>query len=151
MNVVNEISLGHDPVHEPEPVIRPRKKHRRILVVEDDHSQAEVLAHRFRKLGFAASTSLSGTEGLQKAHNELPDLIIMDIRMPGMDGLHVAQRLSDDPETCHIPVILLSGMSRPDIIRKSRAAGCEYYVRKPYDPNALLMLAESAMNERDKS
>lgn len=146
--MVDKLSSDIDPVHEPKPVIGVRKTNRRILVVDDDHSQAEVLAHRFRKQGFVASTSFSGSDGLQKAHDESPDLIIMDIRMPDVDGLHVTQQLSDDPETCHIPVILLSGMSRPDIIRKSRAAGCEYYVRKPYDPNALLMLAESAMNER---
>ena len=147
--MIHEYKAGSDPVDEPQPVITPRGKNRRILVVDDDHGQAEVLAHRLRKQGFVASTSWSGQEGLQKAHDELPDLIIMDVRMPGLDGLHVARQLSDDPETCHIPVILLSGMSGPDIVRKSRAAGCEYYVRKPYDPNALLLLAESAMRAGD--
>lgn len=145
--MVNDVHTGFDPVHEPEPQIRPRQQGRRILVVDDDHGQAEVLVHRLRKLGFLTSTSHSGLDGLQKAHDELPDLIVMDVRMPDVDGLHVCRRLSDDPETCHIPVIVLSAMERPDIIRKSRAAGCEYYVRKPYDPNALLVLVESAINE----
>ena len=72
----------------------------------------------------------------------------MDVRLPDTDGLHVCDKLSDDPHTSDIPVIILASMDRPDIIRKSRAAGCEYYVRKPYDPNALLLLSESAMNRR---
>lgn len=146
--MVHEVQAGFDPVHEPQPRIRPPQQKRRILVVDDDHAQAEVLANRFRKLGFLTSTSYSGLEGLQKAHDELPDLIVMDMRMPDVDGHHVCRRLSGDPDTCHIPVIVLSAMERPDIIRKSRAAGCEYHVRKPYDPNALLVLVESAIGQR---
>ncbi len=147
--MVDELPPEYDPVHEPQPVIGFRKNNRRILVVDNDHSQAEVLAHRFRKQGYAASTSYSGADGYKKAHDESPDLIIMEARLPGADGLHVARKLSDDPDTCTIPVIMLSGMAHADIVRKSRAAGCEYYVRKPYDPNALLLLAESAMSDQN--
>ena len=104
----------------------------------------------FRELGFATTTSYSGLDGLQKAHDELPDLIVMDVRMPEVNGLHVGQRLCDDPETCHIPVIVLSTMQRPDIIRKSRDTGCEYHIRKPYDANALMVLIETAIKESQR-
>jgi CheY-like chemotaxis protein len=147
--MVDQMSSDFDPIGEPAPVIGPRKKNRRILVVDGDHSQAELLAGQFRKQGFATSTSHSGSDGYQKAHDELPDLIVMEARMPGIDGLHVARQLSDEPDTCHIPVIMLSGQARADVVRKSRAAGCEYFVRKPYDPNALLVLAETAMDGRN--
>ena len=65
-------------------------------------------------------------------------------------GFDVCQQLADDPQTCSIPVIILSGMERPDIIRRARSSGCQYFVRKPYDPNALLVLIQSAIGEADK-
>jgi CheY-like chemotaxis protein len=74
-------------------------------------------------------------------------LILLDLRLPDADGFSVCQELADSSETCAIPVIILSGMERPDIIRRSRAAGCQYFVRKPYDPNALLILVQHAIGE----
>jgi CheY-like chemotaxis protein len=85
--------------------------------------------------------------GLQLARAEHPDLILLDIRLPDIDGLSVCHVLNDDPETCDIPIIVLSGMERPDIIRRTRSAGCHYFLRKPYDPNALLMLAQAAIDD----
>ena len=120
------ISSLIDPVHEPRPEIKERQLNRRILVIEDDRDQADVLAHRFRKLGFVTSMSNDGADGLRKAQTELPDLIIMDAQIPVMDGLEVARRLSDDSKTCCIPVIMLCGMARADIVRESRQAGCNY-------------------------
>lgn len=138
----------YDVVQEPEIAIssRPRK---RILIVDDDHSQAEVLALRFHKQGFRTATAHTGEAAIQHARSKKPDLVVLDIRLPDQDGLHVCRQLNDDSETCDIPVILLSGMSRPDIIRRSRGAGCRYFVRKPYDPNAMLVLAENALRERE--
>jgi CheY-like chemotaxis protein len=76
-----------------------------------------------------------------------PSLIVLDLRLPDTDGFSVCSQLVDDPATSEIPVIILSGMERPDIIRQSRAAGCQYFVRKPYDPNALLILIRQAIDE----
>ena len=66
------------------------------------------------------------------------------------NGLDMCQVLSDDPQTSGIPVIILSGMERPDIIRATRSAGCKFFVRKPYDPNALLILIEQAISETEE-
>jgi CheY-like chemotaxis protein len=73
----------------------------------------------------------------------------MDLRLPDADGLDLCQQLDESPSTCGIPVIVLSGMERPDIIRRAREVGCQYYVRKPYDPNALLLLIQHALREAD--
>ena len=70
----------------------------------------------------------------------------MDVGLPDGDGLMFCQRLADAPETCEIPVIILSGMDRADMVRQARAAGCQYFLRKPYDPNALLLLARHAID-----
>ena len=73
--------------------------------------------------------------------------MLLDLQLPDQSGLDVCQELADGPETAGTPVIVLSGMSRPDIIRRSRAAGCQFYVRKPYDPNVLLLLIRQALDE----
>ena len=146
--VANKLHTGCDPALAAVPPVSPPLP--RILVVDDDHGEAEGLANCFRDLGFATTTCYSGLDGFQKAHDELPDLIVLDMRRPEVDGLDIRQRLSHDPETCRIPVIVLSTMQRPDIIRKSRDTGCEYHVRKPYDANALMVLIETAIKESQR-
>lgn len=118
-----------------------------ILIIDDDEAMVETLSCRLIKQGYAIAQAETGAEGIEMARRDRPALIVLDVRLPDTDGLSVCQKLADDPATAHIPVIILSGMERPDIIRRSRAAGCQYFVRKPYDPNALLLLIESAINE----
>lgn len=118
-----------------------------ILVVDDDEAMCQVLAERLTRQGYDLLVAHTGAEGLAKARIEQPRLILLDLRLPDMDGLAVCEELADGTETCDIPVIILSGMERPDIIRRSRAAGCHCYLRKPYDPNALLILIQHAMGE----
>lgn len=120
---------------------------RRILIVDDDEAMADVLSRRLSQQGFEPVTADSGAAGLAIARAELPLLIVLDLRLPDTDGLSICEELVDSPETCDIPVIILSGMERPDIIRRCRAAGCQYFVRKPYDPNALLVLIRQAITE----
>jgi CheY-like chemotaxis protein len=132
-----------DPILEPQ--IQAPRTRRRILIVDDDQAQVEVLAMRLSKQGYATSTAHTLADGMAAARQSHPDAILMDIRLPDGNGLHACEQLSDDPQTCGIPVIILSGMERPDIIRRARAAGCHFYMRKPYDPNVLLLLVESAI------
>ena len=120
-----------------------------ILVIDDDACQAEVLAYRFQKQGYHVSMAGTGADGLAFARSTPPDLVILDIRLPDADGLAICSLLTDDPVTSTVPVVIVSGMERPDIVRAARAAGCRFYVRKPYDPNALLTLAMAAMDESD--
>ncbi len=120
-----------------------------ILIVDDDSGQTEALSYRLRSQGFQTLTALCGKEGLAVARAQHPHLVLLDLGLPDIDGLQVCERLADDPTTCTIPVIVLSGMARPDIIRCARAVGCRYYVRKPYDPSALLILIESAIHETE--
>ncbi|MBX7166263.1 MAG: response regulator [Pirellulales bacterium] len=118
-----------------------------ILLIDDDEAMVEVLSYRLTQQGFRVLHAETGSEGLVVAHEQHPAAVVLDLRLPDTDGLTVCQRMADDPETAAIPVIILSAMERPDIIRRSRAAGCQYFVRKPYDPNALLLLIESAIGE----
>jgi CheY-like chemotaxis protein len=124
---------------------------RSILIVEDDEAMADVLSMRLGRQGFKTKIAESGRLALSLVRKEKPDLILLDLRLPDMDGFEVCQELVDDEATCEIPVIILSGLERPDIIRRSRAAGCHYFVHKPYDPNALLTLIQQAINEARRS
>ena len=116
-----------------------------ILIVDSDVEQAETLADRLEQQGFRALSAVSGEAALELVKRQRPHLVVMDVRLADMDGMRVCQQLADNSATCGIPIILLSRMTRPDIIRCSRAAGCEYYVRKPYDPNALLTLIQHSL------
>jgi CheY-like chemotaxis protein len=118
-----------------------------ILIIEDDESISDVLAFRLERQGYRTTCAGTGALGLQLARSESPDLVLLDLKLPDVDGFSVCQQLDEDPQTGHIPVIILSAMERPDIIRRSRSAGCTYYVRKPYDPNALLILIQQAIRD----
>lgn len=120
---------------------------KKILIVEDDPDQVEALAFRLRQQGYSVFNALNGADGIQRAHDERPDLVLLDLSLPDQEGLDVCAKLADDPVTCGTPVIVVSGQDRPDIVRQTRAAGCEFYVRKPYDPNALLALIEAALDQ----
>ncbi len=122
---------------------------RSILVIEDDRGIADVLVHRLGKQGYQTRVAMTGCSGFEMAMLYQPNLILLDLRLPDIDGFQVCQKLEEQSETCQIPVIILSGMEKPDIIRRSRTAGCSYFLRKPYDPNALLLLIENAIQETD--
>ena len=136
-----------DILDKPQPAFVDTCRRQSILVVDDDEALADVLSRRLTQQGFATKTADSGTEGLALARSDHPDLILLDLRLPDKDGFAICEELADSTETCNIPIIILSGMERPDIIRRSRSAGCYYFVRKPYDPNALLVLIRQAIEE----
>jgi CheY-like chemotaxis protein len=139
--------LHDETIMELEPTPCPDALRRRILVIDDDQDQVETLAHALRRQGFDVLSAHSIRAGQAALAVALPELIIMDIRLPDGDGLTLCQQLADDPQTCEIPVIVLSGMERSDIVRRARAAGCLFFLRKPYDPNALLLLAQTALGD----
>lgn len=144
--------MHHPPHHlaQPESDTELLDAAQRILIVEDDENLAEPLAIRLRSQGYEVSVAMTGHDGWQLAVSERPDLILLDLRLPDIDGFTLCGQLADAPDTCHIPVIILSGMERPDIIRKCRSAGSQYFVRKPYDPNALLVLIRNALDEAQR-
>jgi len=122
-------------------------KGRKILIIEDDLGVAESLACLLERMGFQASWVTQGQTGLAFARTEHPDVIILDLCLPDMDGLAVCEQLADGHETCDIPIIVVSGWDREDILRLVRSAGGSYYLRKPYDPKALVVLIEHALRE----
>ncbi len=139
-------TMQQTPIEQPE-LIAVTEPPRSVLIIEDDDATANVLSTRLTRQGFTTYEAHTGHEGLEMASAHHPNLVLLDLGLPDTSGLTVCQRLVDDPATSDIPVIILSGLLKPDIIRSSRSAGCRFYVRKPYDPNALLVLIDRAIDE----
>jgi DNA-binding response OmpR family regulator len=137
--------MNFDALPQLEPAGSDTEKRQSILIVDDDQSQVEALALRLTRQGFETMVAFDGARGMAMARQRRPDLVLLDLRLPDIDGFVVCEHLVDSPDTCGIPIIIVSGMERPDIVRSSRAAGCEFFVRKPYDPNALLALIQQAI------
>lgn len=136
-----------DIIAEPELEEKSVEEPATILLIDDDEVHTDVLSRRLENQGFETLVAESAESGFDKAKFERPSLILLDIRLPDADGLDVCERLADAPETCTIPVIILSGMDKPNLLRRCRSAGCQFFVRKPYDPNALLLLIRQAIHD----
>jgi DNA-binding response OmpR family regulator len=117
----------------------------KILVIDDDAELVDALRRRLTQQKFEVLVAITGEQGRTLARRHRPDLILLDVGLPDISGLDLCQELTDAPGTCGIPVILLSGCDQADVIERSRAAGGEYFIRKPYDPNALLTLVRHAL------
>ena len=122
---------------------------RSILIVDDDDAQVSALSYRFEQLGYRTMTANSGLQGLETAQERRPDVILLDLCLPDLEGFEVCERISSDAGTCHIPIIIVSGIDNADVVKRSRAAGCKFYLKKPYDPNSLLVLVEQAVNDAE--
>ena len=137
--------FSDQPIIEAEPEELRIGDSRSVLIVDDDEGQTEILSFHLKKQGFTTLTENNGKSGLKTAKDERPDLIVLDIHMPDLSGLEICERLNDEIATCNIPVIILSGSDETDVVRQARLAGSRFFVRKPYDPNVLLTLIQSAL------
>ena len=110
----------------------------KILYVEDNDDNVFVIRGRLTRLGFEMVVAVDGEQGVAMAETEAPDLILMDLRLPGIDGWEATRRLKAAPETKAIPVIALSAYAMAGDREKALAAGCDDYVTKPVDFAKLL-------------
>ncbi len=84
------------------------------------------------------------------ATEEQPDVVILDINLPDANGLDICQEIADAPNTTNIPVIILSGSTDISVVRQARSAGCRFFLSKPFDPNAILLVIRQAIDESGK-
>lgn len=110
----------------------------RILIVEDNEMNLEMLSRRLTRRGFEIVTAVDGVEGLARANEANPDLIIMDMGLPLMDGYECTRQIKDAPTTSPIPVIALTAHAMPEDEARARTAGCDDFDTKPVDLNRLL-------------
>jgi len=115
------------------------KAKKKILFIEDEPDQILMISLRLKKNGYVVISAMDGEEGLKKAVEEKPDLILADVIMPGIDGFEVCRRLRADLATAHIPIISTTAAGADDIDRQCLQAGASECVRKPYDSADLLL------------
>ena len=105
---------------------------KKILIIEDHADMRELLTWQIELMGFAADTARQGREGLQKAQSGNPNLIILDIMMPGMDGWEAARELKANAATKDIPILAATALFRDADLQNCLAAGCSGYIVKPF-------------------
>jgi DNA-binding response OmpR family regulator len=120
---------------------------RRILVVDDDPRLLHVVAMYLSIEGYDVDTAPNGEEGLQHLEAQRPDLVILDVMMPGIDGLEACRRIKSNPETRQIPVVLFTALSRTDDVESGRAAGANRFINKPFSLIGLGAVIRSFLSE----
>jgi CheY-like chemotaxis protein len=108
-----------------------------ILIVDDDAEVRQLLGEELRDLGHESLYAADGVQALSLVRRERPDLILLDLRLPGGDGFLVLERLNRIPEVAYIPVIVFSGMRSPDAEERALALGAREYVHKSFSGNDL--------------
>jgi len=121
---------------------------KRILIVEDQDDLRGVLRDLLSGSGYAVVEAADGQDGLTKAKSEPPDLILMDIQMPVLDGYEATRQIKAVPSLARTPIIAVSSFAMKGDEEKARAAGCDHYVTKPYSPLQLLRTIRSILGEQ---
>jgi two-component system, cell cycle response regulator DivK len=120
---------------------------KRILVIEDQEDNRAILRDLLTAAGYALIEAFDGAEGVAKAEAERPDLILMDIQMPVMDGYEATRRIKAIPACAAIPVIAVTSYALSGDEAKTRSAGCDGYVAKPYSPRQMLAIIRSFLDK----
>jgi len=114
-----------------------RVRTKKAIIVEDHPDLMEILSLQLEALGFSVISANNGLEGVEKAVTEKPDLILMDIMMPGMDGREATRRIRSNPETKDIPILAATVLFEESDLRSCIEAGCNDYIVKPFSHQEL--------------
>jgi two-component system alkaline phosphatase synthesis response regulator PhoP len=118
---------------------------KKILVIEDDISTLRLTKHNLEKGGYTVITAGSGMEGLRLARREMPDMLIVDVMMPKIDGFTVCRMLRYDEKFKHIPIIFVTGKVTEKDKAIAKEVGGDFYLTKPYKPEVLLEKVEELL------
>lgn len=118
---------------------------RRVLVVDDEENVTHLVSSALRFDGFETMTADSGTDALAKVTQYDPDLVVLDVMMPGRDGLDVLQELRKRPDVAAIPVVLLTAKATDADVWEGWKAGADYYMTKPFKPEDLASFAHNIL------
>ncbi|MDB6093765.1 MAG: two-component response regulator [Verrucomicrobia bacterium] len=119
----------------------------KILLVEDNEMNRDMLARRLQKRGYELVLAVDGILAVEMTQKEKPDLVLMDMSLPGLDGWEASRRLKADPATASIPIIALTAHAMAEDREKALAAGCNEFETKPVDLTSLLAKMESFLGK----
>lgn len=120
---------------------------RTVLIVEDQIEMRAINAMYLHHHGFRVVAADNGVDGLKAARETLPDLILMDISIPGIDGIRATEALKRDPETGRIPVVIITAHPYGSVGKRAVDAGCDGYLTKPCDPRRVLQEVRKRIGE----
>jgi two-component system cell cycle response regulator DivK len=109
-----------------------------ILVIEDNDQNLYLVTFILEKHGYQVQAARDGMEGVARAASLMPDLILLDIQLPGMDGYTIAQRLRKNPDLASVPIVAVTSYAMPGDREKALEAGCSGYIEKPINPDTFI-------------
>lgn len=118
---------------------------KRVLLIEDNVVNAELLRRRLERRGYLVSEATSAERGIERARADAPDLILLDLHLPGLDGLSALKVLKGEPGTFLIPVIVITADTLPETRAAAFAGGCLAFAGKPFDIDRLLDIVATAL------
>jgi len=121
-----------------------------LLVVEDDEDILELLRYNLHKEGYRITGVTSGEEALKAVPSDLPDLIVLDLMLPGMDGLEVCRHLKRQPHTARVPIIMVTAKGEEADIVTGLELGADDYVTKPFSPRVLVARVRGVLRRRQR-
>jgi two-component system alkaline phosphatase synthesis response regulator PhoP len=124
------------------------RKH--VLVVDDEEDILELVGYNLKKAMYACSCASTGTEAVRLARSLIPDLVLLDLMLPGLDGFEVCSMLKNDAKTRHVPIIMLTAKGAESDIVRGLESGADDYVTKPFSPRVLLARVAAVLRRQPK-
>ena len=121
-----------------------------VLVIEDDEDIQELVNYNLTKEGYQISCVASGEDGLRTAKSKLPNLIVLDLMLPGIDGLEICRLTKADPKTQHIPIVMLTAKGEESDVVTGLELGADDYITKPFSPKVLVARVRSILRRKAK-
>lgn len=126
---------------------------KKILIIEDDPGTSRLVDYSLKQEGYDVITSSNGLDGLRKALNESPDLVILDVMLPGLDGFEICYRLKAEPSTANLPILMFSAKAQEIDKDTGKRVGADDYLTKPSAPADIIshvanLLTKKALQEK---
>ncbi len=118
-----------------------------VLVIDDEQDIQLLCRLNMAREGLAIREATCGADGLEMAAQDIPEVVVLDIMMPEMDGFEVLRRLKDDARTCDVPVVMLTARTSEEDRRRSRELGAALFVTKPFAPDELAKSVDALIGE----
>jgi two-component system, OmpR family, phosphate regulon response regulator PhoB len=121
----------------------------RILVVDDEEDLLELIRYNLTKEGYRVECAVSGEQAIQEARASVPDLIVLDLLLPNVDGLDVCKHLKSDPKTQHVPIVMLTAKSEEADVVTGLELGADDYITKPFSVRELVLRIRAVLRRRE--
>lgn len=124
---------------------------KKILIIEDDPATSRLVDYTLRHEGYQIFTASNGLDGIRQALKEAPDLIILDVMLPGMDGFEICHRLRSEPKTAEMPILMFSAKAQEIDKSTGLLVGADDYLTKPTPPSNIVKCVETLLKKKSHS